>query len=78
MASHFALGFWSIVLCWFWGMSEYELELVVFLMPFGLFFKMHDIFCFDTEQCIVEFSTGKIDCYQGENGTKPPKSKQSI
>lgn len=57
-------------------MSKYELELwSLTLMPFGL--KMTDILCFDTEQCIVEFSTGKIeDCYQGDNGTKPPKSKQ--
>lgn len=65
------------MLCWFWGLSEYELELVVcYLMAFGLS-KYADVFCFGTKQCTVEYSTGKIqDCHWSDNGTKPPKSKQ--
>ena len=53
-------------------MSKYELELwSLTLMPFGLS-KCTDILCFDTEQCIVEFSTGKIeDCTRLIMGLNP-------
>lgn len=61
-------------------MSEYELELVVCYLTTLWTLKCTDGFCFDTEQCIVEyFLLEKFqDCHQGGNGTKPSKSKQNI